>query len=148
MTSSKFVFPGVSLARRARLLTRSMQPPPQIQPPNVLATLTLHAQGLPTHGMRAARLRDILIYSLPHISLPVSHPNKIHHSRLNVCLIDYLDLNPCLSNVFWLNEVVPGSCDFTFVGAVEILQHQNYRMIALYKRRKNNKLIHHNFNYL
>src|SRR6218665_689246 len=113
-----------------------------------LATLTLYTQGLPTHGMMAACLRDILIYSLPHISLPVSHPNTIRHSRLNVCLIDYLDLNPCLSNVFWLNEVVPGSCDFTFVGAVEILQHQNYRMIALYKRRKNNKLIHHNFNYL
>src|SRR6218665_1991444 len=35
LTSSKFVFPGVSLARRARLLTRSMQPPPQIQPPSV-----------------------------------------------------------------------------------------------------------------
>src|SRR6218665_937845 len=31
----KICFPGVSLARRARLLTRLMQPPPQIQPPNV-----------------------------------------------------------------------------------------------------------------
>src|SRR6218665_479871 len=63
-------------------------------PQMFLATLTLHTQGLPTHGMMAACLRDILIYSLPHISLPVSHPNTIHHSRLNVCLIDYLDLNP------------------------------------------------------
>src|SRR6218665_4127283 len=40
-----------------------------------LATLKLHTQGLPTHGMMAACLRDILIYSLPHTSLPVSHPN-------------------------------------------------------------------------
>src|SRR6218665_415443 len=30
-----------------------------------MATLTLHTQGLPTHGMMAACLRDILIYSLP-----------------------------------------------------------------------------------
>src|SRR6218665_1400093 len=107
LTSSKFVFPGVSLARRARLLTRSMQPPPQIQPQLFLAMLTLHTQGLPTHGMMAACLRDILIYSLPHIFLPVSHPNTIHHSHLNVCLIDYLDLNPCPSIVFWLTLSVP-----------------------------------------
>src|SRR6218665_3320042 len=45
-------------------------------------TMTLHTQGLPTHGMMAACLRDILIYSLLHIALPVSHPNTIHHSRL------------------------------------------------------------------
>src|SRR6218665_2013334 len=68
-----------------------------------LYTLTPHTQGLPTHGMMAACLRDILIYSFPHISLPVSHPNTIHHSRLNVCLIVYLDLNSCLSIVFWLS---------------------------------------------
>src|SRR6218665_157173 len=54
-----------------------------------LATLTLHTQGLPTHGMMAACLRDILIYSLPHISLPVSHPSTIHHtqSALEFCPI-------------------------------------------------------------
>src|SRR6218665_2081101 len=155
LTSSKISFPGVSLARKARLLTQSMQPLPQIQPPMFLAMLTLHTQGLPTHGMTAACLRDILIYSLPHISLPVSNPNTIYHSRLNVFLIDYLDCNLCLSFVFWLSACEEtGSCDFAFVGAVEILslglrlQHQNYRMIAVYKRRKNNKLIHHNFNYL
>src|SRR6218665_2255455 len=133
-----------------------MQPPPKIQPQMFLATLTLHTQGLSTHGMMAACLTDILIYSLPHISLSVSHRNTIHHSRLNVCLIDYLDLNPCLSIVFWLSACESGSCDFAFAGAVEILnlglglrlQHQNYRMIALYKRRKNNKLIDNNFNYL
>src|SRR6218665_2110798 len=68
-----------------------------------LARLTLHTKGLPTHDMMAACLRDILIYSRPHISLPVSHPNTIHHSRLDACLIDYLDLNPCLSIVFWLS---------------------------------------------
>src|SRR6218665_2443867 len=68
-----------------------------------LATLILHTQGLPTHGMMAACLRDILIYSLPHVYLPVSHPNTIHHSRLNVCLIDYLEVDPCLSIVFWLS---------------------------------------------
>src|SRR6218665_3377023 len=62
-------------------------------PPESTPMLTLHTQGLPTHGMMAACLRDILIYSLPHISLSVSHPNTSHHSRLNVCLIDYLDLN-------------------------------------------------------
>ena len=71
-----------------------MQPPPKSNPQMFLATLTLHTQGLPTYGMMAACLRDILIYSLPHISLLVSHPNTIHHGRLNVCLIDYLDLNP------------------------------------------------------
>src|SRR6218665_1991969 len=99
-----------------------------------LATLTLHTQGLPTHGMMAACLRDILIYSLPHISLPVSHPNTIHHSRLNVCLIYYLDLNPCLSIVFWLSACeYTGFFYFAFVGVIEILslglllQHQNYR---------------------
>src|SRR6218665_38142 len=101
--SSKFVFPGVSLARRARLLTRLMQPLPKSNPQMFLATLTLHTQGLPTHGMMAACLRDILIYSLPHIAIPVSHPNTIHHSRLNVCRIDCLDLNPWLSIVFWLS---------------------------------------------
>src|SRR6218665_3613810 len=107
-----------------------------------------------THGMMAACLRDILIYSLPRISIS-SHPNTIHHSRLNVCLIDYVDLNPCLSIVFWLSACeYTGSCDFAFEGAVEILslglrlQHQNYRMIALYKRHQNNKLIDHKFNYL
>src|SRR6218665_3306902 len=71
-------------------------------PPQYFGQVYAYAQGLPTHGMMAACLRDILIYSLQHISLPVSHPNTIHHSRLNVCLIDYLDLNPCLSIVFWL----------------------------------------------
>src|SRR6218665_1930642 len=78
-------------------------PSPNPTPKMFLATLKLHTQGLPTHGMMAAYLRDILIYSLPHISLSVSHPNTIHHSRLNVCLIDYLDLNLCLSIVFWLS---------------------------------------------
>src|SRR6218665_689158 len=99
-----------------------------------LATLTLYTQGLPTHGMMAACLRDILIYSLRHVSLPVSHPNTIHHSRLNVCLIDYLGLKPCLSIGFWLSACeYTGSCDFAFVGVIEILslglrlQHQNYR---------------------
>src|SRR6218665_2729737 len=74
-------------------------PSPNPTPKMFLATLTLHIQSLPTHGMMAACLRDILIYSLPHIS----HQNTSHHSHLNVCLIDYLDLNPCLSIVFWLS---------------------------------------------
>ena|SRR6218665_3269216 len=52
-------------------------PSPKSNPQMFLATLTLHTQGLST-----ACLRDILIYSFPHISLPVSHPNTVHHSRL------------------------------------------------------------------
>src|SRR6218665_1843878 len=78
-------------------------PLPKSNPQMFLATLTHHTQGLPTHGMMAACLRDIQIYSHPHISLSVSHPNTIHHSRLSVCLIDYLDPNPCLSIAFWLS---------------------------------------------
>ena len=133
LTFSRFVFLGVSLTRRARLLTRSMQPPPQIQPPNVSGYANTPYSRSSHSWHMAACLRDILIYSLPHISLPVSHPNTIHHSRLNVCLIDYLDLNPCQSIVFWLSACEKtGSRDFAFVGAVEILslglrlQHQNY----------------------
>src|SRR6218665_2138686 len=78
-------------------------PSPKSNPQMFLATLTLYSQGLSTHGMMAACMRDILIYSLPHISLSVSHPNTIHHSRLNVCMIDYLDLNLCLSILFCLS---------------------------------------------
>src|SRR6218665_1711875 len=36
----------------------------------------------------------ILTYPLVPISLPVSTPNTIHHSRLTVCLLDSLNLDP------------------------------------------------------
>src|SRR6218665_367867 len=39
----------------------------------------------------------------PHTYLPVSTPNTIHHSRLTVCLPDSLDLDCCLSILFWLS---------------------------------------------
>src|SRR6218665_1969473 len=45
----------------------------------------------------------ILIHRHPHASLPVSTPNTIHHSRLTVCLPDSLDLDRCLSILFWLS---------------------------------------------
>src|SRR6218665_2745395 len=63
----------------------------------------------------------ILMHRHPHTSLPVSTPSTIHHSRLTVCLTDSLDLDCCLSILFWLSacEYV-GSCDFAFVGALEI----------------------------
>src|SRR6218665_1889629 len=38
--------------------------------------------------------------SSPPTSLPVSTPNTIHHSRLTVCLPDFLDLTRCLSIFF------------------------------------------------
>src|SRR6218665_1190903 len=45
----------------------------------------------------------ILIHRHPHTYLPVSTPNTIHHSRLTVCLPDSLDLDRCLSILFWLS---------------------------------------------
>src|SRR6218665_2308337 len=104
MTSSKFVFPGVSLAIIARLLMRSMQPPPQIQPPNVSGCAST-PYSRSSHSWHDGCLPEGYpdLFSSAHIPLPVSHPNTIHHSRLNVCLIDYLDLNLCLSIVFWLS---------------------------------------------
>src|SRR6218665_1306757 len=41
--------------------------------------------------------------SSSHTYLPVSTPNTIHHSRLTVCLPDSLDLDRCLSILFWLS---------------------------------------------
>src|SRR6218665_671942 len=45
---------------------------------------------------------------------PVSTPNTIHHSRLTVCLHDSLDLDRCISILFWLsappvNKLVPAT---------------------------------------
>ena len=45
----------------------------------------------------------ILIHRHHHTYLPVSTPNTIHHSRLTVCLPDSLDLDRCLSILFWLS---------------------------------------------
>ena len=57
----------------------------------------------------------------PNTSLPVLTPSTIHHSRLTFCLTDSLDLDRCLSILFWLSECeYAGSCDFAFVGALEI----------------------------
>jgi len=47
-------------------------------------------------------VHPILIHPLPQTSLPVSTPNTIHRSRLNVCLPDSLDFGGCLSILFWL----------------------------------------------
>src|SRR6218665_1492695 len=61
------------------------------------------------------------MHRLPHTSLPVSTPSTIYHSRLTVCLPDSLDLDRCLSILFWLSGCeLAGSCDFAFVGALEI----------------------------
>ena len=45
----------------------------------------------------------ILIRPLFPISLPVSTPYTIYHSRLTVCLPDSLDLTRCLSILFWIS---------------------------------------------
>src|SRR6218665_851212 len=45
----------------------------------------------------------ILIHRHPHTSLPISTPSTIHHSRLSVCLPACLDLDRCLSILFWLS---------------------------------------------
>src|SRR6218665_3450330 len=77
-----------------------MQPPPKIQPQMFLATLTLHTQGLPTHGMMAACLRDILIYSYKFVPT-ILRPTRI--TEFSATLIDNIftnslcqDLDSCI----------------------------------------------------
>src|SRR6218665_3027309 len=51
--------------------------------------------------MEASAILPAYIHRLPHPSLPVSTPSTIHHSRLTVCLPDSLDLDCCLSILFF-----------------------------------------------
>src|SRR6218665_2034944 len=84
-------------------LKTALQPRPQIQPPYVSGYAnTPYSRS--SHSWHDGRLPEGYpdLFSSAHLP-PVSHPNTIHHSRLNVCLIDYLDLTPCLSIVFWLS---------------------------------------------
>jgi len=43
---------------------------------------------------------------LPHRSLPVSTPNTTLQRTLIVLLFDSLDLDPCLSILFWFNRLI------------------------------------------
>src|SRR6218665_3078810 len=128
-----------------------MQPPPQIQPPNVSGYAnTPYSRS--SHSWYDGCLPEGYpdLFSSAHISLPVSNPNTIHHSHLNVCLIDYLDRNPCLLIVFWLNWFLRlrfcGRCrNLKFRITITTPKLPNDGFI---QKLKNNKLIHHNFNYL
>jgi len=48
---------------------------------------------------------SILIHRLPHTSLPISTPNTIHHSHLNVCLpdFDHLPIDFVLVKHLWIS---------------------------------------------
>src|SRR6218665_2904040 len=62
--------------------------------------LSLHNSFTPNRK-HFSSINPILSCPLLPVSLPVSTPNTIHHSRLTVYLPDSLDLTCCLSILFW-----------------------------------------------
>src|SRR6218665_2964103 len=70
--------------------------------PKLQLLLSLHSSLTP-NLKHCSVTNPILICLLPTTSLPVSTPNTIHHSHLTVCLPDSLDLDRCLSILFWIS---------------------------------------------
>ena len=74
---------------------------------NIWPILRAHSYRSPCHLFHS-ELKTLLFsksdpdsLSSPYLP-PVSTPSTIHHSRLTVCLPDSLDLDRCLSILFWL----------------------------------------------